>query len=227
MNLNATGLVRDALAGSGVELVGSCGVEAFDRRAPEGFRSRDLMPEARGLVVAASAGRELWRHFRRHLEVSREDASTPHPFDRYVATILGRADAALAGAGVAFRRFDASFAAEPRMHFVAMGELVGLGTPGPFGMLIHPVHGPWWALRGAWLVGADVEPPQSTRPPCVGCAAPCVGGWEHAGGVVVATAQARARCIVGQGSRYDEEQIEYHYGAATTKLGPPPSLGRQ
>jgi hypothetical protein len=227
MRPNATDLVREALAGSGVELVASCGVEAFDRRAPEGYQSAALMPGASGLVVAASAGPELWRYFREHAGASRSERESSHPFDRFVATILGRADRALLGAGVPFRRFDASFDAEPRMHFVAMGELVGLGSPGPFGMLIHSAHGPWWALRGAWLVRAEVDPPLVDNPPCVGCSAPCVGGWRNAGGVADATVEARARCVVGQDSRYDEEQIAYHYGGAPAKPGPQPSFGRQ
>src|SRR5579864_1420700 len=128
--MNATALVREALAGTGVELVASCGVEAFDRRAPEGYQSVALMPGASGLVVAASAGPQLWRRFRQHADASRAEADAnqgmPHPFDRFVATILEHADRALLAAGVPFRRFDASVDAEPRMHFVAMGQLVGL-----------------------------------------------------------------------------------------------------
>ena len=223
---NATTLVREALAGTGVELVASCGVEAFDRRAPEGFRSVALMPGASGLVVAASAGPQLWRRFREHVDASRDPESL-HPFDGFVATILERADRALLAAGVPFRRFDASVDAQPRMHFVAMGQLVGLGAPGPFGMLIHPAHGPWWALRGAWLVRANVDPPLVHDSPCVGCSAPCVGGWRNASGVTAASAEARARCVVGQGSRYDEDQIAYHYRGAAAKGGQPPSIGRQ
>jgi epoxyqueuosine reductase QueG len=213
---NATHLVRTALAGTGIELVASCSAEAYDARAPEAFRSAALLPGARGLVVAASAGPALWRRFRAHVDADRARWDEPHPYDAFVATELARADEALAAAGIPFRRFEAAFHAPVRVDFLAMARLVGLGSPGPFGLLIHETHGPWWALRGAWLVGAEVEPPIVHRPPCEGCSAPCVGGWEHAGGIVRASPEVRGRCVVGQGSRYDEDQIAYHYDRART-----------
>jgi hypothetical protein len=133
-----------------------------------------------------------------------------NPLDRFVSDLLERGDAALSAAGVAFRRFEAAFHASPRVDFLALGRLVGLGRAGPFGILIHPVHGPWWALRGAWLVDAYVEPLTEPSWPCDRCAAPCVGGWHRSGGVGLATAETRGRCVVGQASRYDEDQIAYH-----------------
>ncbi|HZU83200.1 MAG TPA: hypothetical protein VE987_09800, partial [Polyangiaceae bacterium] len=157
----------------------------------------------------------LWRRLRVHMSERPAGWDEPHPLDRFVGSILARADAALAAAGVAYRRFEPTVDAEPRMHFAAMGRLVGLGSPGPFGMLIHPEHGPWWALRGAWLVRADVDEPPAHREPCAGCAAPCVGGWQNACDVGLATAEARARCVVGQGSRYDPDQIAYHHDHAS------------
>jgi hypothetical protein len=215
-NANATAIVRAALAGSGVELVASCGIDRYDARAPPAYRSDVLFPGARGLVVVGSAGPRLWRELRASLDPEPSRWGEPHPLDGFVRGILARADAALAGAGVPSRRFEAAFHAEPRLAFVALAQLVGLGFPGPFGMLIHPEHGPWWALRGAFLVDAEVEAPLTHRPPCEGCPAPCVGGWANAGGMVQATAEARGRCVVGVASRYDDAQIAYHHDRAAT-----------
>jgi hypothetical protein len=209
----ATSLVCAALAGTGIECIASCGIEAYDHRAPSAFRSEALLPGARGIVVAASAGPALWRGFRAQIDRDPTLLDLPHPYDAYVGSLLARADASLAAAGVVARRFDAAFHAPVRLDFVALAELVGLGSQGPFRLLIHETHGPWWALRGAWLVATEVEPPLRARPPCVGCAAPCVGGWERAGGAT-ATPEVRARCIVGLASRYDKEQIDYHYDRA-------------
>lgn len=209
--MTATGIVREALSGSGIELVGSCGVEAYDAAAPEPVRSAALLPGARGVVVAGSAGPALWRLFRTSMGADRARWDEPHPYDAFIASLLARADAALAREGVRFRRFEAAFAATPRLDFVALARLTGLGTPGPFMVAIHPAHGAWWALRGAWLVEAEVDPPAPDRSPCRGCSAPCVGGWDHAGGILRATPEVRARCVVGQASRYDDEQIAYHY----------------
>jgi len=126
------------------------------------------------------------------------------------------ADGALAAAGVRARRIDASFDAKPRIDFVALARLTGLGTRGPFFLAIHATHGPWWALRAAWLVDAAVDPPLAYPSPCAGCAAPCVGGWDHAGGLVRASPEVRSACVVGQGSRYDADQIAYHYDREET-----------
>ncbi len=214
--MNATRVVRDALAGTGIELVASCPVAPYDAAAPAALRSAELMPEARGVIVAASAGAALWRLFRAHMGEDRSRWDEPHPYDTFVARLLSRADAALARAGVRHRRFEAAFDATPRLDFIALARLAGLGSPGPFFLAIHPTHGAWWALRGAWLVGSEVEPPLEPRSPCVGCAAPCIGGGEHAGGIDLATPEVRARCVVGQASRYDDDQIAYHYDGETT-----------
>jgi hypothetical protein len=139
-----------------------------------------------------------------------------HPYDAFVASRLARADEALAAAGVRFRSFEAAFHAPLRVDFLALAQLVGLGAPGPFALLIHPEHGAWWALRGAWLVDAPVDPPLAYRSPCIGCAAPCVGGVGEPRGIPEATPEVRGRCVVGQASRYDDDQIGYHYDRAAT-----------
>jgi len=223
MTDGATPLVRRALSGSGIELVASCEIAAYNERAPAGYRSAALMPSARGLVVAGSAGPTLWRRFCARMEAAPSLWKDPHPYDAYVADLLARADRALTVSGVVFRRFDAALDAPLRMPFLALAQLVGLGSPGPFGLLIHEEHGPWWALRGAWLVDAEVEGATVPTPPCRGCSAPCVGRWASAGGIVHASAEVRARCIVGQAARYDADQIAYHYEREATvgRLCPP------
>jgi hypothetical protein len=215
----ATGIVRAALAGSGIEHVGSCRAEAYDAVAPAGLRSSHLLPGgARGLVVAGSAGPALWRAFRARTRQEPSLWDVPNPYDAYVATVLARADAALAREGVAFRRFEAAFHAPVRIDFLALARLTALGSPGPFRLFIDETFGPWWALRGAWLVDAEVEPPRAIHPPCEGCPAPCVGGGDKAGRAVSATAEVRSRCVVGQQHRYDDDQIAYHYDRERTRL---------
>jgi hypothetical protein len=213
---NATAVVREALAGTGVNVVASCGAVEYDACAPADFRSGLLLPGARGVVVAGSAGPALWRAFRTRVDADRPLWDAPHPYDTFVGELLDRADAALRAAGIAFLRFDAAVSAPVRANFVALGRLAALGLPGPFGLLIHAQHGPWWALRGAWLVDADVEPAPSSTSPCNGCPAPCIGGWDRAGGIAEASVEVRGRCVVGQASRYDADQIAYHYDRAAT-----------
>ncbi|HEX3770028.1 MAG TPA: hypothetical protein VHV30_04155 [Polyangiaceae bacterium] len=209
---NATRIVREALAGTGIHLVASCAIAAYDARAPVGRRSAAWMAEARGVVVAASAGPALWRAFigtgadRDGLD------AVDHPYDTFVARSLARADVALHRAAVRHQRFEAAVQAPVHVDFVTLAELVGLGAPGPFGLAIHPEHGPWWALRGAWIVDAEIEPASPPARPCACCEAPCVGGWPNARGIAQATPEVRGQCIVGQASRYDAAQIAFHYG---------------
>lgn len=207
----ATRTVEEALQGTGLDLVASSPIADYDARAPEELRSAALMPRARGVIVVGSAGRGLWEAFRRDAEAREGQRSREeHPLDTYVAACLDRADVALGHAMIGSRRFEPTVLATPRLDFRALGEIVGLGSMGPFGMLIHEAHGPWWALRGAWLVDVEVDAPQPHRPPCVGCAAPCVVG-QVAGDVALATPEVRARCVLGASSRYVEAQIKHHY----------------
>jgi hypothetical protein len=118
---------------------------------------------------------------------------------------------ALEAASITSRCFEPTLDARPALSFRALGELVGLGSMGPFGLLIHDVHGPWWALRGAFLVDVAVDPPRAHAPPCAGCASPCVADPETgAVALALATPEVRGRCVVGQASRYDDTQIAYH-----------------
>jgi hypothetical protein len=213
---SCTSIVARALDGTGINLVASCGIDAYDRRAPRGFRSETLMPRARGLVVVGSAGRELWDALRH----SAEDGvwwERANPLDDHVARMLDRVDMALARARIGSRRFEPRLDESPsdRLDFRALGELTGLGSMGPFGLVIHPVHGPWWALRGAWLLDVPVDEPSTHPAPCSGCRAPCLGPTRPEG-ILLATAAVRGRCVVGQASRYSDEQIAYHYDREET-----------
>jgi hypothetical protein len=214
---NATATIREALAGTGIDEVASCSIEAYDRRAPADYHSSRFLRGARGLVVAASPGPRLWRSFLERMKSGRASWDDPHPYDAFVSELLSRGDAALTARGVRFVRFEARFDAPVPVNFVALAELAGLGVPGPFGLLISPTYGPWWALRGAWLVDEDVEPRVERRPACEGCPAPCVGGWQNAGsGILLASPEARRRCVVGPQWAYDEDQLSYHYAREDT-----------
>jgi hypothetical protein len=214
---NATRIVREALAGTGIELVASAPIEVYDARAPAPFQSSLLCPGSRGVVVVGSAGRTLWQGMRDRTAEDPELWSSEHPLDTFVAELLARADDALTKAGVRFRRFEPTIHTALPVDFRALGAMVGLGVEGPFGLLINREHGPWWALRGAWLVDAQVEPPLTPPATCEACSAPCIGGRGTLQ-VAEASPEVRGRCIYGQGSRYTDEQIAYHYDREPTLL---------
>ena len=187
-----------------MDLIGAAPASAWDAHAPAQLRAELLLPGARSVIVVGSAGGGLWSAFR---------AAAPHrgehPLDDFVTRALVDAEAVFAEESVAARRFEASFTFEPRVDFRTLGRIAGLGEVGPFGLLIHPVHGPWFGLRGAWLIDRELPSPVA-RSPCAGCAAPCVG---ETGATTLdrSTAAMRLRCPVGAASRYSEEQLRYHH----------------
>jgi hypothetical protein len=212
--MSATTIVQSALAGTGIDLVASCAAEAYDARS--GRRAADWVAGARGVIVAGSAGPDLWRAFRARTAANPELWRAAHPYDAFVGELLDRADAALTAAGIRFHRFDAAFHAPVRVDFLALANLVGLGSPGPFRLLIHPRYGAWWALRGAWIVDAEVDAALPLVAPCAGCPAPCVGGKVDPAEPAWPTPAVRSRCVLGQDARYDDDQIAYHYDREAT-----------
>ncbi|HEX2657585.1 MAG TPA: hypothetical protein VHU40_04910 [Polyangia bacterium] len=104
--------------------------------------------------------------------------------------------------------------------FQRLGQAAGLPGPGPLGLQVHPVFGPWWAYRA--LIATPLRFP-STRPTalhdsCGSCARPCVTGCAaHAaaprsGGLPECgdDCGARMRCPVGVAHRYPEAQLAFH-----------------
>ena len=196
-----------SLTVGGVDLIAVFPSEKWD---PE---DRSLLVGARSVIVVGSSGQSLWKRFTAWAaEAPRARlVDDLHPLDRYVTTVLDRGDALLAQAGVRARRFEPTLACVPRLDFRRLAELSGLGSRSPIGMIIHPVYGPWWALRGAWIVErALAETPPLARP-CDGCPAPCratiPAGTE--GTIAAATPAARGACVLSQ-HRYSDEQLDYH-----------------
>ncbi len=186
----------------GMDLIGVTSATAWDEHAPKHLQAEVLLPGARSAIVVGSAGRGLWETFR---------AAAPHegehPLDEFVTRAL--IDAEREFEGVRARRFEASFTFEPRIDFRTLGRRAGLGDVGPFGLLIHPSHGPWFGLRGAWLIDREL-PVAALSTPCRGCVAPCVGR-EGQTTLDRSTAAMRLRCPLGIASRYGDEQIAYHH----------------
>lgn len=101
-----------------------------------------------------------------------------------------------------------------------LAHAAGLAALAPCHLCVHPVFGPWIALRAVVVV--PLPPPGPVRPldrPCRDCSAPCVPA--------LATAQqgpsspgeppsvrwlaVRDACPVGREHRYGSEQVAFHY----------------
>ena len=133
-----------------------------------------LLRGARAAVIIGSGGPTFFDQFAAAAPEAADGA--PNPLDRYTKRVAeAAAAAALAPLAVAHTVYFPFDGAEPLIPFQRLGRAAGLGGPGPLGLQIHPVFGPWWAYRA--LVAVDRELPG--RPPigdgCAGCDAPCVG----------------------------------------------------
>lgn len=163
-----------------------------------------------GLLVANS--RALW-------PVLRERApSCPHPVDEHCSELLRQVVdevEATSRIHLTHRAIDGRFIPVQRI-----AEAVGFAHLSPSYLSLHPEHGPWIAFRAVALVDAPGPPPPAPRAPdpCTPCDKPCLAALELAvalPGPVRDHWQAwlavRDACPQGRSSRYDDDQIEYHY----------------
>ena len=196
-----------------------------------------LLPGARAAAIVGSGGPAFYDLFRAASPEAGDGA--PHPLDRFTKrTADSAAAAALSALGVAHAVYFPFDGAEPLIPFQRLGRAAGLGGPGPLGLQIHPVFGPWWAYRAHVVVDRALPP----RPPigdgCAGCDAPCVAACPahavaRAGFTVAAgharrlTAEpcrlscaARIACVRGPEHRYTDAQLAFHMAASMPKRLP-------
>lgn len=211
------------LADAGLALTGSIDIETYDALVPEPWRSARLAKDARSALIVGNAGRALWERFC----AAPERALATDPLDAYTRRVLDEA------ARLVAPRAAIGFYADRRegvyLPLVALARRAGFGTPGRVGVLIHPVYGPWIAIRSVLLLAdrVDVAEP-AVYSPCDDCPAPCArachGGVVGAQGVDSAACyqvrrthpacanacDARSACIVGPEHAYSREQIAHH-----------------
>jgi methylmalonic aciduria homocystinuria type C protein len=165
-------------------------------------------PERLGLLVGNT--RALWPHF---AEAMRDPAlaAEADPLDRYVERSIEAAFASLATARIYYghRRYGDAFVA---LQHIAVAA--GLGALAPSRLVIHPIYGPWFALRAVVLL--DGEPPvrQPIAPPCQ-CDAGCAAALARALRSIEASdwIAVRDSCHL-RAHRYSDDQVRFHYGKA-------------
>jgi hypothetical protein len=133
-------------------------------------------------------------------------AAERDPLDRYTERTL---EAAYPTAKIlyAHRSYDGAF-----LPFQQLAVAAGLAALAPTHLLVHPIHGPWFALRAVILVD-DLAPARvPVAKPCA-----CDGTCEAAFARAVAMPDdwrawlaMRDACTL-RSSRYSDEQIRYHY----------------
>jgi hypothetical protein len=239
------GLPSDAaeqLVSAGFNVAGTLAISRYDSLVPEGWRSARQLPGARTAMILGCGGAA----FERALASAPEAACPEDPVDQYSARVVGDIAALLSDSGHDTRalyywdRLDVSGASSADGAFadmVALGRAAGLGEPSRLRVLLHPVFGPWLALRALVLTRLGIDATEEARPSldsCTGCPAPCadacLGSALAAGPLDLAictatrlvvpecetSCAARHACPIGGGHAYGREAEAHHMRASLT-----------
>jgi cyanocobalamin reductase (cyanide-eliminating) / alkylcobalamin dealkylase len=185
-------------------------VHPFDARACASETGAVLDGGALGLFVGNT--RALWPVFTAARAADAELAAASDPLELYAERVIDRVAAGIQNARVYYshRMYDGGFLPLQRLAVAA-----GIGTLSPTHLVIHPVYGPWFALRA--VIVCDGEPPPRTvaERACT-CDQRCLDAFTRA---VASEGPKRWRawldvrdaCTAGREHRYSDEQIAYHY----------------
>jgi len=167
----------------------------FDTRATQDLRA---LPAGRGVLIGNS--RALWPLF----EAARRDEADP--LEHYTERTI---DAAFPHAHrfYAHRTYDGAFI--PFQHFAVA---TGFGALAPSRLVVHPMFGPWFALRAIVIVDGVGPSRAPIAQPCT-CAASCATALDAALADPFewrAWLAVRDACTI-RAHRYSDDQIRFHY----------------
>jgi cyanocobalamin reductase (cyanide-eliminating) / alkylcobalamin dealkylase len=184
-----------------------------------------LVDPAHPFGILVGNTRALWQPF---LAARNEDTTleaSSDPVELYTERVIG-AHAATLGASVYYshRRYGDAY-----LPFQRIADAGGLAALAPTQLLIHPIFGPWFALRALLLgEGAQKWGPTPFLPtPFLGsctCDARCTSAFEAAQAATGPDAwrawlAVRDACPVGREFRYSDAQLAYHYTKDPRFLG--------
>ncbi len=159
-----------------------------------------------GILIANT--RALWKPF----SAARRDE--PDPLDRYTERSIAEA---FPDAPVLFshRAYDGAF-----LPFGKLAHAIGLGALAPSLLVIHPIYGPWIALRAVVAVDGDPPAHAAIEKPCT-----CNEACSAALAAALPTTDWRAWLAVRdacalRAHRYGDEQIDFHYSQAWNRRSP-------
>ncbi len=219
----------------GLNLIGTTSVHAYDALVPERYAIRTLLPGAQTVVVIGNGGGAFWAGFRAYCTTRPEYLQErTHPLDDYTVEVIETAlTPLLERAQTQYRYlYPFRFRTAP-VSFMHLAQAAGLAGPSILGVVIHPVYGPWIALRAAVLLSQEITIPPAALgfDPCPSCRErPCVtacpagavratSGWDIPACIqhrlrlradCVDYCYARYHCVYGQQHRYPLDELRYH-----------------
>ena len=177
--------------------------------------------EGRAAVLVGNT-RALWPPFVDWLRADPTRADGRNPLDAFVAERLaGALRAVMTPVAQLVLPYERG-----APDFVGLAEHAGLLRRGASGLGVHPVYGPWVALRAlvvhATPASERLAPVARPTAPCQHCDSACGPAFAalkrpgteaefRAPGTWEAWAEARAACPTGAEHRYSADQLRYHY----------------
>ena len=182
---------------------------AFDAAAAAREAGLGVLAGPARLGVLIGNTRALWPRF----SVAIRDpalAADPDPLERYTEREVGAAFAAAGATGprvyYGHRRYDGAFLPLQRLAVAA-----GLGALAPSQLVIHPIYGPWFALRAVAVIEGDPPERRPIAQPCR-CDAACRERFERARRSMAPADWLAVRDACSLRSwRYSDEQVRFHY----------------
>ncbi len=208
------------------QIARECEAAGLDLAEPlqVGWYNRVVEPDLRipdfgrpgSLAIVIGNTRAIWPHLLRALHVDRTLFAGSDPVERFAEEVVERARSR------SEIRSEVRWSHTVGERMVAMQRLAhvgGLAYLSPVHLSVHPLHGPWIALRA--VVVLDVTGPAGDPPiwrsPCDACEQACVPVMRSLAARPSTEVSpldwvaVRDACPIGRGSRYSAEQIEYHY----------------
>jgi methylmalonic aciduria homocystinuria type C protein len=209
--------LRQRCTPAGFDLAEACRVGWYNQ-AVLGELKLDDFGSAEHLAIVVGNSRALWPPFVSALGEDPSLLASAEPLERYTELTIG---AAVRELGV---RAEVRWAHELGARLVAIQRLAhvaGLAYLSPSHLSVHPIYGPWVALRAAItfeLAGPERPRPQ-LAPPCGDCSAACLPSFERARSLTSPNGDGdwrhwlacRDACPAGREHRYYASQIVYHY----------------
>jgi methylmalonic aciduria homocystinuria type C protein len=191
----------------------------FDAAAAAGEPGLAMLAGGDRLGILIGNTRALWPPFSAALR-DPALAAEPDPLERYTERVIegafapGEAAFAPGGAGpriyYGHRRYGGAFVPLQRL-----AAATGLGAIADNQLVIHPIYGPWFALRAVVVTAGDPPARQPIAQPCR-CDASCRERFERAQRSMEPGdwLAVRDACSL-RAWRYTDDHVGYHYARMT------------
>lgn len=238
-DVSSTDSLACAVGPFGLNLIGVASVASYDAEVGSGQGLARHLHGAESVVVIGNGGGAFWAAYRRFCEAHPEYERRADPLDDFTREVVDAACTPLARRGAMRILYPFGFA-EGTVSFTRLALLAGLGRGSLVGVLVHPVYGPWFALRAAILVREKLEAPRPAEgfDPCSSCSGrPCIpacpgcavtaAGWSvprcgaHRGrpdDPCATRCHARVACVLAPEHRYPDDALAYHQRRAREPL---------